>query len=107
MTDIRKLPARSGARTASRSPARGDKGGGLSTRGYERIKQEGTGEFRGLRTEQGGGPYSLSASTGIGRVGARALRTTGSSRLVTAASRGLDGSWHPRDDCVSRAVAGG
>ena len=77
------------------------------TRLHERIEQEGTVEVRGLRTEQGGGPYSLSASTGIGRVGARALRTTGSSRLVTAASRGLDGSWHPRDDCVSRAVAGG
>lgn len=73
----------------------------------ERVERTGTVEVRGLRTESGGRPYAMSVSTGIGRLGARALKTTASSRLITAASRGLDGSWHPRDDCVARTFAAG
>jgi DNA-binding GntR family transcriptional regulator len=40
MSDVHKMPSRAGTRSAPRGVARTEKGGGLSTRVYERIKQE-------------------------------------------------------------------
>lgn len=73
----------------------------------DRVLRSGTVEVRGLASTDDSGSYGGSVSVPGVKLGAKLDRARLSSRLVTAASRGADGEWLPRDDCVGRAFADG
>lgn len=72
----------------------------------DRVFRHGTVEVRGLSSTDGSGSYGGSVSVPGVKLGAKFDRARLSSRLVTAASRGVDGEWLPRDDCIGRPGAG-
>jgi hypothetical protein len=67
-----------------------------------RIDERGTVEARILRTRTSSHELGLNGSLGA-RFGAEIASASGSSRLVAALSRGLDGQWLVREDCVAAA----
>jgi|GEM_PF-1467164 len=73
----------------------------------DRVLRSGTVEVRGLASTDDSGSYGGSVAVPGLKLGAKADRRRGSSRLVSAASRGLGGEWLPRDDCAVRPFAEG
>ncbi len=73
----------------------------------DRVLDHGTIEVRGLSSTDDGDTYGASASVPGVKLGAKLDRERQSSQLVTAASRGIDGEWLPRDDCAARPFADG
>ena len=69
-----------------------------------RIAAAGTVEARVLQTRSAQDEASLSGALGA-RVGGTAQVQRTSARLLAAASRGLDGAWLPRTDCVPESQA--
>jgi hypothetical protein len=67
-----------------------------------RIDERGTVEARVLSTRSSSFTLGLGASLG-GKLGAEVSRTSASTQLVAAVSRGLDGQWLVRDDCANPA----
>lgn len=82
---------------------RGPRLGGMpeATRALRRrIDERGTVEARVLRSQATSRELELSATLGV-KVGAEISSEVGTERLVAAVSRGLDGQWLVREDCVS------
>ncbi|MCW3001683.1 MAG: hypothetical protein JWQ20_981 [Conexibacter sp.] len=70
-----------------------------------RIDERGTVEARVLAQQATADEHGASFTLGGVQVGGTAHVDRRTQQLVAATSRGLDGQWLPRTDCVARAVA--
>jgi hypothetical protein len=70
----------------------------------ERIERMGMIEARVLEPEQDDDSVAIHGGAGI-KVGGGWSREDQSSKLLAAASRGMDGNWITREDCVASAMS--
>jgi hypothetical protein len=92
VTSIRAMPPRSRAALAAAQALSG------------RLDERGVVDVRTYALERATNGIDVHAGRGLG-VGAGVQNTTEHTRLIAATTRGLDGQWRRRDDCLEEATA--